>query len=66
MEQKRLYRSIKDRKIAGVCGGLAKHFDIDPALVRIIFLVSALFWGFSIVLYIVCWICIPKEGTISR
>lgn len=59
---KRLCRSIKDKKIAGVCGGLAKYFKVDPAIVRIIFLLAALVWGFSIILYIVCWICVPKEG----
>lgn len=58
--KKRLLRSSKNKKIAGVCGGLAEYFDIDPAIVRIIFFVSA-FWGFGILLYIVCWICIPKE-----
>ena len=58
---KRLYRSTKDKKIAGVCGGLANYFNIDPAIVRITFLLTALVWGISIILYIVCWICMPKE-----
>lgn len=61
MAPKRLYRLVKDKKIAGVCAGLAKYFNVDPALVRIIFLSTALLWGFSIVVYIICWICIPKE-----
>lgn len=63
---KRLYRSIKDKKIAGVCGGLAKYFDIDLAIVRIIFLSAALFGGFGIVVYIICWICIPKENDFQQ
>jgi phage shock protein C len=62
MARKRLYRSVKDKKIAGVCGGLAKYFNIDPAIVRVVFLFSALLWGASIVLYLVCWVCVPSEG----
>lgn len=63
---KRLYRSTKDKKIAGVCSGLAKYFKVDPAIVRIIFLLAALLWGFSIVVYFACWICMPKEGSIKK
>ncbi|MDD5617896.1 MAG: PspC domain-containing protein [Candidatus Omnitrophica bacterium] len=66
MAVKRLYRSIKDRKIAGVCAGLAEYFEIDPAIVRIIFLFSALIWGASIILYIIFWICIPNEDTAGK
>ena len=40
MSSKRLYRSRIDRMIAGVCGGLAKYFDIDPTIVRVLFVVS--------------------------
>jgi len=39
---KKLYRSRTDRKIWGVCGGLAKHFDMDPTIVRVIFVASLL------------------------
>ena len=58
----RLYRSTSDRAIAGVCGGLAHYFKIDPALVRILFLVFALAGGASILLYIVLWIAVPADG----
>ena len=61
MVRKRLFRLIKDKKIAGVCGGLADYFNIDPAIVRILFLLVTLVWGFGLVLYIICWICVPKE-----
>ncbi|MFH1622812.1 MAG: PspC domain-containing protein [Candidatus Omnitrophota bacterium] len=47
--------------MAGVCSGLANYFNIDPAIVRIVFLLTAIFWGVSIILYFVCWICIPKD-----
>lgn len=60
--QPRLYRSTTDRAIAGVCGGLARYFRLDPALVRILFLVFALAGGASILLYIVLWIAVPSDG----
>jgi phage shock protein C len=56
----RLYRSQRDKQIAGVAGGLADYFDIDPTLVRIGF-VAAAFAGFGVVAYIVLWIAVPKE-----
>jgi len=58
----RLSRSTSDRAIAGVCGGLAHYFKIDPALVRILFLVFALAGGASILLYIVLWIAVPSDA----
>ena len=61
---KKLYRSTKDKKLVGVCSGLASYFNLDPAIVRIIFLLTALVWGVSVVIYIVCWICMPKENSI--
>lgn len=66
MPYKRLYRSETDKKIAGVCGGLAEYFNIDPAIVRIIFLALALFWGGGIILYIVFWICVPKKSSLKQ
>jgi phage shock protein C len=60
----RLYRSQTDKVIAGVCGGLAKYFSIDPALMRLAFVVFALAGGASVLLYIVLWIAVPVgEGT---
>jgi phage shock protein C len=61
----RLYRSTSDRAIAGVCGGLAHYFKIDPALVRILFLAFALAGGASILLYIVLWIAVPADGGVQ-
>ena len=58
----RLYRSTSDRAIAGVCGGLAHYFKLDPALVRILFLVFALAGGASILVYLVLWIAVPSDG----
>ena len=59
--QKKLYRSVTDRKIAGVCAGVATYLNIDPTVVRIIWAVLGLFAGFSIAAYIICAIIIPEE-----
>lgn len=59
---KRLFRSETDRKIAGVCGGLAEYFTIDPAIVRIVFAALAFLWGWGILLYLIFWISVPKKS----
>lgn len=56
---KRLYRSRKDKMIAGVCGGLADYFKIDPSVIRIIFVVFLLFGGSALLVYLVMWAVIP-------
>ena len=60
---KRLHLSGTDKKIAGVCGGIAEAYDIDPSLVRlaVVFLTLATAVVPAIVTYIVAWIIIPKE-----
>ena len=60
-EVKRLYRNSKSKKIAGVCSGLAEYFNIDPTLVRIIFLLCAVFGGFGLIVYLVCWVAMPVK-----
>ena len=61
--EKKIYRSIKDKKIAGVCGGLAKYLSIDPTIVRLIWAVATLFAGIGLLVYIVCALIIPAEPT---
>jgi phage shock protein PspC (stress-responsive transcriptional regulator) len=55
-----LTRSETDRMIAGVAGGIAERFGIDPTIVRVIFALSVFFGGFGIFAYIVLWILLPK------
>ena len=59
---KRLYRSITNKIIGGVCGGLGEYFDVDPVLVRVITVLLFLATGFGILAYIIAWIIIPKRG----
>ena len=60
-EIKKLYRSKEDRMIAGVCGGIGEYLDIDPTVVRILWIVSAVFGGFGILVYLLCAIVIPEK-----
>jgi len=61
---KRLYRSRSSKMIGGVCGGLADYFDIDPVLVRAIFVITTLAYGIGFIAYIVFWIIVPEENII--
>ena len=56
----KLTRSDSDRMIGGVCGGLAKYFGIDSAIVRLIFVLAVLS-GVSPLVYVVLWIVLPEE-----
>ena len=58
---KRLYLSDKERKIAGVCGGLSEVFDVDPVIFRIIFVVTSMMGGLGIIAYLIFWISTPKK-----
>ena len=59
--QKRFYRSTKDKRIAGVCGGFAEYFDIDPVFVRAAFLALLLCGGFGVAVYLAFWIVAPEN-----
>lgn len=62
MTQKRLYRMKQDRKICGVCSGIAVYFGIDSTIVRILWVILSLITVFAgIVLYIACVFIIPEE-----
>jgi phage shock protein C len=58
---KRLYRSKKDRKIAGVCGGVAEYLNVDPTIVRLIWVLAVLLWGVGLIAYIIAWIIMPEK-----
>ena len=59
-EKKRLTRS-DGKMIGGVCAGLAEYLDIDPTIVRIVWVLMVLFAGFGILLYIILWLIMPKQ-----
>ncbi|MBI5225596.1 PspC domain-containing protein [Candidatus Micrarchaeota archaeon] len=60
-EVKRLYRSRDEKIIGGVCAGIGKYFNVDPVLVRLLFVILAWAGGLGIVLYLVAWLITPLE-----
>ena len=63
---KKLYRSSKDKKIAGVCAGLAEYFNIDPTIVRVIFVLLLLPGGLPGLLpYILLWVIVPVNPNVA-
>jgi phage shock protein PspC (stress-responsive transcriptional regulator) len=54
-----------DRKVAGVAGGLARHLDIDPIILRVAFVVLVFFGGAGLLLYGACWLLLPEDGSVS-
>jgi len=61
---KRLYRSTRNAQVAGVAAGLAEYFRVDVSLVRLLFLVLALFGGNGLLIYIVLWVVMPTEDDV--
>lgn len=63
---KKLYRSTTDKKIAGVCGGLAEYFNLDPTLVRVGALVLLLpGWLPGFIPYVILWIAVPEKPIVD-
>jgi len=56
-----LKRNIKNKVIAGVCSGLSDSMDIDPIIVRLLFVLGFIFWGVGPLIYIILWILLPKN-----
>ncbi|MBR3726519.1 MAG: PspC domain-containing protein [Prevotella sp.] len=60
---KKLLRSRSDRWVAGICGGIGDYFDVDPALVRLVYMLLTFFSaGFpGLMIYLVLWLVMPKD-----
>lgn len=58
---KKLYLSSYNKKICGVCGGLGEYFDIDPTIIRLIWIVLVFAFGTGILAYIICALIIPNN-----
>ena len=56
---KKIYRSRTDRRLAGVCGGIAEYLNTDPTLIRLLWVLLVLFAGTGVLAYIICAIVIP-------
>ncbi len=60
MMEKRLYKSISDKKICGVCGGIAEYFEIDSTIVRLAWILFTVLGGSGIIAYIIAALVMPK------
>ena len=61
-EIKKLYRSKKDKMIAGICAGIAEYFELDPTLIRLIYVaVTLMTLGTGEILYLLAWMIIPEK-----
>jgi phage shock protein C len=62
--ERKLYRSDTDTIIAGVCGGLGEYLNVDPTLIRLLFVLAVLAgFGSSVLLYIIMMVIVPLRGT---
>jgi|SRR5580693_4795328 phage shock protein C len=61
--RKRLVRSTNDRKLAGVCAGLADYFDLDPTIVRVLWVLAFFCAGSGLLAYIILWVAVPEGPT---
>lgn len=62
---RRLYRSQTEKMIGGVCGGLGEVLDIDPTIVRVVFVLLGLLGGHGVLLYIILWLIMPRQDQIK-
>lgn len=63
---KKLFRSKNDRVLAGVCAGLANHFNVDPVLIRVIFVAALLGGGFGLLAYLILWVVTPENPEFNQ
>ncbi|HPD66519.1 MAG TPA: PspC domain-containing protein [Ignavibacteriales bacterium] len=61
-----LFKSSKNKKIAGVCGGLGEFFNFDPNIIRVIFVVLSLNFGITLILYIALWLILPYDFELKK
>ncbi len=59
--EKKLYRSKTDKKLAGVCGGLAEYLNMDPTVVRLLWILICVFAGAGVIAYFVCALIMPEK-----
>jgi phage shock protein C len=60
---KKLYRSDRNKMVAGVCAGIAEYFELDVSLVRLLWVLMIIFGGSGLLLYIIAWVVIPERET---
>ena len=61
-EIKKLYRNPRDKRIAGVCSGLAEYLAVDVTVLRILFLIALVCGGFGLWVYLIIWLVAPEKA----
>ena len=64
--QRKLARSQTNSRIAGVCGGLGEYLDVDPTLIRLIFVLLVIYVGHGVLLYFILWLLMPLQETTGQ
>ncbi len=64
--KKRLFRDTENEMIAGVCAGLGAYFAVDPTIIRILFIILALFNGIGVIAYLILWVSMPEAKTVTE
>jgi len=59
---RKFYLSGTDKKIGGVCGGIAEYFNVDSTFIRLLFVLGALLGGFTVITYVALWIISPRHS----
>jgi phage shock protein C len=62
---RRLYRSETEKMVGGVCGGLGEVLDVDPTIIRVVFVLLAFLGGHGILLYLILWLIMPRQDQIK-
>ena len=62
---RKLVRSHNNRMIAGVCSGLGEYFSVDPTLIRLLFVFTAILGGPGLIAYLIFWIVVPPESELT-
>ncbi len=63
---KKLYRNPDDKKIAGVCSGIAAYFDVDPTIIRLILVILVISGGSGVLAYIILWVVMEEADTVAK
>jgi len=66
MTAKRLYKTGNNKMIGGVCNGLAEYFDVDPTIIRLIWVIFIFCGGGGLLAYLIAWIILPDKNTIEN
>ncbi len=65
-QHRRIYRDSENRVLGGVCAGLAAYWDIDPVIIRVVFIVLVLLGGSGVLIYLILWLIIPEAQTTAQ